>query len=406
MPQSFTSLPAELLAQIMCGCGPDIKTVLRLSSTNRWANQVWHDHTIAIACAVFSFTRAELMSFLELAKIEASPLEVIAQESMAEKGAQELTAEQLAQAMTLGGQSEDSTRQQSSTEQSSSTEESSSENTVAAMRESRSEPALQQSRIEQLTQALAIQSQKLESAQHADLSAAVRHHLSWIERSAFGIRVISEGFERQTAETMRRKMNSPSWNETGPEWLKASACFDAHLDSIPAFLLVRGFAVGYNHPSILPAVYAATHGCSYDDVDDLFDVSRILQEECEQHWGHIGIERQEGEPTQWELNVDSHENITNLPRCWSFATYMALVELYWRPEQTKYGTYPEEEKEVHYRYSVLCEYFGGDRFKVMLGGSDRLPWTEERHEARALFWQKKALENPAEYQQRVAGFQV
>lgn len=81
MAHSIATLPAELLVQIMCS-GLDIKAVLSLSSTNRWARQVWHDHTIVIACAVFSFTRVELMSFLELSKIDASPPEVVAQESV------------------------------------------------------------------------------------------------------------------------------------------------------------------------------------------------------------------------------------------------------------------------------------------------------------------------------------
>lgn len=375
MPQSLTSLPAELLAQIMCEC-PDIKTVLSLASTNRWATQVWHDHTIAIACAVFSFTRAELLGFLELAKLEASPPEEI-QDSMTDQ-----------------------------TPQASSTVQHASNHTIAPIRESRTEPALQQLRIGQLTRALATQSRIQECIENVDLNAAVRTHLFWIERSAFAIRVVQEVFETQDkAEAMRDTMNSPIPDETDPKCVENPLYLDEPSDLNPTFLLIRAFAVGYDHPSILPAVYAAMRDLSYDDLDDLFDVSRVIQKECDQHWDHIGIKRQEGEPTCWELRVDSHENITYLPRSWSFATYMVQIEMGWRPEPAKYGTYPDEEKEVRYNYSVLCEYFGHDRFKVMLGGGDKLPWTEERHVVRELFWEKEAVRDPAEYQQRMASLQ-
>jgi hypothetical protein len=374
MSPSLTNLPAELLAQIMCECAPDIKTVLRLSSMNRWARQVWNDNTVIVACAVFSFTRVELIAFMGLAKIEESPPEVMGENS---------TTDQPAQAPSA------------------STKQPSLSDTVVKIQESRSEPALQQLRMKQLTEAIAAQSRMPETVEDGDLNSAVCDYLSCIERSAFGVRVVNESLERETATTTRTVTESPSYNETDLQRRQLSSCFNPHL--IPAFLLVRGLAIGYNHPSILSAVYAAVHDCSFDDLDDVIDVGGILQEEeCERHWDHIGIERQSGEATEWELNIDSHENITYLPRCWSFATYIVLVELNWRPEHPKSITYPEEEDEIHYRYSVLCEYFGSERLKLMLDGGDTLPWTEERHVARELFWQKKALDDPEEYQRRLA----
>jgi hypothetical protein len=286
------------------------------------------------------------MSFLELAKVEASPPEVMAQEPKADE--EQSTVDRLMEATTLDARLNDAARQD-------------------------------------------------------DLGWTVRVRLSWIERSAFAIRVIQEAFQTQKANEIRSITSSSGWDESDPERLERIASyFDALLEPHSAFLLLRGYAVGYDHPSILPAVYATMHGLSYNNLDQLFDVARVLEEECGEHWDHIGIERQKGEPTYWQLCVDSDENITYLPRCWAFAVHMAELESNWRPEQAKYGHYPDEEEEVRLRYSTACEFFGHDRFKAMLGGTDKLPWSGERHHARDLFWQRKALASPEEYQHHLA----
>jgi hypothetical protein len=80
----LTDLPAETLTNIMQKC-PDIKCVLRLASTNRFMQQVWHLNTIIFSCAVLKLTKSELFTALELSKIEAStpgqPLQPAAQEN-------------------------------------------------------------------------------------------------------------------------------------------------------------------------------------------------------------------------------------------------------------------------------------------------------------------------------------
>jgi hypothetical protein len=66
----LTDLPAETLTKIMQEC-PDVKSVLRLASTNRLMQQIWQLNTVSITCAVFGFTQRELLATLELSKIEA-----------------------------------------------------------------------------------------------------------------------------------------------------------------------------------------------------------------------------------------------------------------------------------------------------------------------------------------------
>jgi hypothetical protein len=65
-------LPIELLTFIMCDCD-SIKSVLRLSSTCKTFQQVWHGNALSIAHALFPFTKSQLLDFVKLSKIEASP---------------------------------------------------------------------------------------------------------------------------------------------------------------------------------------------------------------------------------------------------------------------------------------------------------------------------------------------
>jgi hypothetical protein len=331
MAHSIATLPAELLVQIMCS-GLDIKAVLSLTSTNRWARQVWHDHTIVIACAVFSFTRVELMSFLGLSKFEAWPPELVAQKSIKHEAAPGPT-------------------------------------------------------MDHLTQGPASIPRQQEPIGNADLNADVRQHLSWIERYVFGARVVQEISLKDRADTIEAIRRFHDRKEHGPERFEDHAYVQSSSNYVSLFLLLRRLVVGYDHPSILPSVYADLHDLSWNDMDEAFDIARRIEEKCEEHWNHMGIQRTEGERPQWSYYYASCDDPkTYLPRCWSFALHIMENESTWRPELPNVLTGPKEEDGVVIAYYLTCKHFGEDRIKLMFG-SDAIPWTEERRLARGYrFW--------------------
>jgi hypothetical protein len=66
----FTDLPVELLTRVMRLCG-DLKTVLRLSSACKTAQQVWFGNTLTIVRTMLPFTKSQLIDFVVLSRIEA-----------------------------------------------------------------------------------------------------------------------------------------------------------------------------------------------------------------------------------------------------------------------------------------------------------------------------------------------
>jgi hypothetical protein len=65
----LTDLPAEILVQILCNC-QSIRRTLRLSSACRRTQQIWRENTAVIVCALFSFSRTELIEFLDSIHLE------------------------------------------------------------------------------------------------------------------------------------------------------------------------------------------------------------------------------------------------------------------------------------------------------------------------------------------------
>jgi hypothetical protein len=293
--------------------------------------QVWHDNTVAITCAVFTFTRVELLGFLELAEIEASPPEEIQ------------------------GDAQGSTPQQ-------------------------------------LTQALTLNPRPQESAEQEDLNWSTRNHLSWIERCAFAVRVTREISAEDRANTIESLKRLPDWREHGPKHFEKYSCFQDPPNYVRFFLMLRRFVVGYDHPSLLPSTYADLHNLSWDDMDHAHDVARIIEDEdkCEQHWDHIGIQRTDGEWPDWRFYYSADDSITHLPRHWSFAAHIMTSECIWRPELPNVISGPKHDDEVEEAFSLMCEHLGKDRIKLMVG-SDSIPWTEERCLAREhRFWTAEA----------------
>jgi hypothetical protein len=145
--------------------------------------------------------------------------------------------------------------------------------------------------------------------------------------------------------------------------------------------LLRRFVVAYDHPSLLPDVYADLHGLSDNDMDDFGTIADYFDYKCDEHWDHMGIERQKGEEPWWTCTGDY--GTTYLPRRWSFAVHMLWSESFWRPEPPRTDQQPSDDEEAQWRYESTCEAFGKDRVTLMFGGDNIIPWTEERCKANA-----------------------
>jgi hypothetical protein len=293
------------------------------------------------------------MDFLELARLEASPPEVLSGEVKVGNGCQATFTEVPHQESTKG----------------------------SAPKDTKTEEALQALKLDEASQ---------DSTVHADLNATIRHHLSWLERAAFGVRVSQKMFEEDRAESIEAIKKDRSWDETDPKRFERWSCFREPPNYVQLFLMLRRFVVGYHHPSILTATYAALHDLSEADTDDFGSVANLLDYACDEHWDHMGIERQEGEDTWWSLTGDNQT--TYLPRHWSFAVHMVWSESFWRPELPMDVHRPMPEDEIVARHSALCEAFGKDRVRLMFGGNDTIPWTKERREAAELYWRSHQTE--------------
>lgn len=150
--------------------------------------------------------------------------------------------------------------------------------------------------------------------------------------------------------------------------------------------MLRRFVVGYDHPSILPNVYAELYDLSWNDMDEAFNIAQSIELKCDEHWSHIGIQRTQGEWPYWAYYSSSDDPLIFLPRCWSFAVHIMEMEAAWRPERPNVIGGPKEDDEIEEAYVLTCEYFGEDRIKLMFG-SDSIPWTEERRLDREYrFW--------------------
>jgi hypothetical protein len=284
------------------------------------------------------------MDFLELARLEASPPEVLSGEVKVGNGSQATFTEVPHQESTKG----------------------------SAPKDTKTEEALQALKLDEASQ---------DSTVHADLNATIRHHLSWLERAAFGVRVSQNMFEDSRAESIKAIKRDPSWDESDPKRFEKWNCFRNPPNYVQFFRLLRRFVVAYDHPSLLPDVYADLHGLSDNDMDDFGTIADYFDYKCDEHWDHMGIERQKGEEPWWTCTGDY--GTTYLPRRWSFAVHMLWSESFWRPEPPRTDQQPSDDEEAQWRYESTCEAFGKDRVTLMFGGDNIIPWTEERCKANA-----------------------
>jgi hypothetical protein len=142
--------------------------------------------------------------------------------------------------------------------------------------------------------------------------------------------------------------------------------------------MIRSFAVGFHHTSILPIAYATLHDLSTADVIRYGDVSSVLAENCLEHWAHIGIDQRTSEAPLWMEHPESCRGLLQLP--WAFAVHVIGYERTWRPNWSPGGIENVEsnlaEDLVKLEYSSACGRFG-EKLKLMYGG-DKIPWTQER----------------------------
>jgi hypothetical protein len=139
--------------------------------------------------------------------------------------------------------------------------------------------------------------------------------------------------------------------------------------------MIRRFAVGYNHQSTLPAVYATLQNLSYADLMRFYGVARILETHCEDCWEHIGIKKGAATEAYWALDSDGGF-MSYVQDAWAFAVHIIEAEIWWRPTPWPVDVKVTEE-EAHYQCANTCRAFGAERMQLMYGGRE-IPWTEER----------------------------
>jgi hypothetical protein len=190
----------------------------------------------------------------------------------------------------------------------------------------------------------------------------VRRHLSWLEHSASAISAIRKRY----AQRVLGKHGLPLESICGPD-VKGP-------DFNHAFLTLRRLVTGFDHLSMLSAVWSKVRAVSDDQLCDSYSIGKTLQECVEQQGSCFGIKKEELSQAYWEYEGMKSDNY--LPIQWALAIYMLYMEISWRPDDNAWvWTQPE--------YTLVLEYdgarraFGKERM-VLMFGEDKPPYVEVR----------------------------
>jgi hypothetical protein len=198
-----------------------------------------------------------------------------------------------------------------------------------------------------------------------EIAVAVRHHLAWLERSAFAIPTLKRTWAEHVAGHTSRygfRPENPNFHD---------------------FVHVRRLVAGFDHTVCLPAAYAAVKAMSDEQLKSAIAVGHAIDElSCEES-ERIGFERQSLYLAEWEDDSMPYE--TNLPHPWAFALYALQMESDWRPATVNLF----HEEKSYFQYKFFRDFFGSEKMVAMYG-EDKCPYTETRREAREI-WQR---ENP------------
>jgi hypothetical protein len=201
-----------------------------------------------------------------------------------------------------------------------------------------------------------------------DIAFAVRHYLAWLERSAFAITAIRKTWVEQMA---RRASNNIYVPETP----------DFH-DYLP----VRRLVVGFDHPTVLSAAYAAIRSLSDEQLKSVVAVGDTVDGMTSEDMAHADIDWQYAYPAEWEPDCMPTE--TGLPHSWAFAVYALRMESDWRPTTV----YLSKELHILDQYESFRDFFGSEKIVAMYG-QDRCPYIDARRDAREV-WRSEHPDDP------------
>lgn len=137
--------------------------------------------------------------------------------------------------------------------------------------------------------------QKVRFSGHGNesMNMDIRRHLQPIEQLALAIQVICEESVRQAVKdttainNVERRQNRPIRRAK----LLDHQCFQVGWRGlIQGWLLLRRFAVGYDHPSTLASVYATLHKLPRHVVWHCCYIADLV-ENCSEHWRQMGVKR-------------------------------------------------------------------------------------------------------------------
>jgi hypothetical protein len=202
-----------------------------------------------------------------------------------------------------------------------------------------------------------------------EIAFAVRHHLAWLERSAFAISALRKKWAEQTEDRASRNLYVPE------------------IPDFHDYLSVRRLVVGFDHPKILSAAYASIQSMSDEQLGSVVSVGETVDGLVRGDLEHIGIDLQYAYPAEWE--PDALPNDTDLPHTWAFAIYAVQMESNWRPTTTLYLSH---ELAILEQYSSFRDFFGSEKMVAMYG-EDRCPYIEARRDAREI-WRREHPDDP------------
>jgi hypothetical protein len=243
---------------------------------------------------------------------------------------------------------------------------------------------------------------QLQAIPEQDLNTYVSKHIRFLGEIYYGARVLVRianglGLDFPICTTI--------WRSRDPEPLKLRYC-------TRLFLLLRRFAIGYNHPASLPVAYAQLQAVNTSEMNFHRTVTRkfegrwtfygkdvgvVVVEKpiitAENHGsGSSDLQQSAGdEQMQMQMQIAAQRSrarlpprkiIPPLPLPWAFAVQIFKYDHRWRPPRDMgYGDGEKklwDEDVVRSDWEGLCERFGWERIEGVFGDGEELPWAEER----------------------------